>query len=60
MERGMSLWYDMIDWLGGLPFEVAKPEQMFEFLHNQGFQMLKFTTVGNRTGCNEIILKKIK
>jgi 2-polyprenyl-6-hydroxyphenyl methylase/3-demethylubiquinone-9 3-methyltransferase len=26
LERGMSLWHDMIDWLGGYPFEVAKPE----------------------------------
>lgn len=27
LERGMSLWYDMLDWLGGYPFEVAKPER---------------------------------
>jgi 2-polyprenyl-6-hydroxyphenyl methylase/3-demethylubiquinone-9 3-methyltransferase len=27
-ERGMSLWYDMIDWLGGWPFEVATPNDV--------------------------------
>ena len=25
-NRGMNLWIDMIDWLGGLPFEVATPK----------------------------------
>src|ERR1700734_1738939 len=25
-ERGMSPWRDLIDWVGGYPFEVAKPE----------------------------------
>src|SRR5579871_3472881 len=24
-ERGMSPWWDLIDWVGGYPFEVAKP-----------------------------------
>jgi len=38
VERGMSLWYDMLDWLGGLPFEVAKPEQIFDFLYKRDFQ----------------------
>jgi 2-polyprenyl-6-hydroxyphenyl methylase/3-demethylubiquinone-9 3-methyltransferase len=33
LERGMSLWYDMIDWLGGHPFEVATPEQIQAFYH---------------------------
>jgi 2-polyprenyl-6-hydroxyphenyl methylase/3-demethylubiquinone-9 3-methyltransferase len=27
-EQGMDLWYDMHDWLGGYPFEVARPEQV--------------------------------
>jgi len=30
-QRGMSPYYDWIDWLGGYPFEVAKPESLLEF-----------------------------
>lgn len=30
--RGMSKWHDLIDWIEGYPFEVAKPEQIFDFL----------------------------
>ncbi len=58
LERGMSLWYDMIDWLGGLPFEVAKPEHIFDFLYKRGFQLEKLTTVRNRAGCNEFVMKR--
>ena len=27
-DRGMSAWHDWVDWVGGLPFEVATPEQI--------------------------------
>src|SRR5262249_6228922 len=25
-DRGMSRWHDLLDWVGGYPFEVARPE----------------------------------
>src|SRR5947209_2899225 len=25
-QRGMSVWHDLVDWVGGYPFEVATPE----------------------------------
>jgi 2-polyprenyl-3-methyl-5-hydroxy-6-metoxy-1,4-benzoquinol methylase len=56
-SRGMSRWHDMIDWIGGYPFEVAKPEDIFAFLRRRGFvlDMLK-TTRG--LGCNEYVFTK--
>ena len=30
-ERGMSAWTDLVDWVGGYPFEVAKPEAILDF-----------------------------
>ena len=30
-DRGMSAWNDLIDWVGGYPFEVAKPEEILIF-----------------------------
>lgn len=41
LERGMSLWHDMIDWLGGFPFEVAKPESIFHFFMIEGLGLLR-------------------
>lgn len=58
-ERGMSLWYDMIDWLGGLPFEYASPNSIIEFYLGRKFSLNSNKTVGARMGCNEFVFKKL-
>jgi 2-polyprenyl-3-methyl-5-hydroxy-6-metoxy-1,4-benzoquinol methylase len=58
VERGMSLWYDMLDWLGGYPFEVATPEQIMLFYKNKGFILENLTTTRGRHGCNEFVFRK--
>ena len=40
--RGMSLIHDWKDWLGGLPYEPARPERIEGFLDNLGFERLRF------------------
>ena len=60
IERGMDLFNDMLDWLGGYPFEVAKPKKIIEFLKLRGFSSLKVITVENRQGCNEFVMLKNK
>jgi len=52
-DRGMSVWHDLIDWVGGYPFEVAKPEAVFEFLRSRGFQLDGLSTCAGGHGCNE-------
>ena len=52
-ERGMSLWYDMRDWVGGFPFEVARPDQVIQYLRQRGFEVVHLKTCGSRHGCNE-------
>lgn len=59
IDRGMSLWYDMKDWLGGYPFEVAKPEEISDYFRNKGFILEKLKTCGRRMGCNEFVFKKV-
>jgi 2-polyprenyl-6-hydroxyphenyl methylase/3-demethylubiquinone-9 3-methyltransferase len=57
LERGMSLWHDMIDWLGGYPFEVAAPEEVKAFTESHGFRQLSVKTCGSRHGCNEFVFE---
>jgi 2-polyprenyl-3-methyl-5-hydroxy-6-metoxy-1,4-benzoquinol methylase len=57
-QRGMSMVHDRIDWLGGYPFEVAKPEQIVEHLLAQGFSMRKLRTCGGGHGCNEFVFQR--
>lgn len=58
LERGMSLWFDMRDWLGGLPFEVGSPEAVFSWWHQRGYQLRKLRTYGGRSGCNEFVFQR--
>jgi SAM-dependent methyltransferase len=57
--RGMSPWRDVVDWVGGYPFEVAKPEEVFEFYRDRGFNLVTLKTCGGR-GCNEFVFEKRK
>jgi 2-polyprenyl-6-hydroxyphenyl methylase/3-demethylubiquinone-9 3-methyltransferase len=53
-ERGMSLWTDLVDWIGGYPFEFAKPEEVFEYYRKRGFTLEGLRTKrGN--ACNEFV-----
>ena len=36
-SRGMSAWFDLIDWAGGYPFEVSTPKKMEEFMSQKGW-----------------------
>ena len=56
--RGMSSWYDLLDWLGGYPFEVSKPEDVFNFYISKGYHLRKLKTVGGRFGCNEYVFER--
>ena len=53
--RGMSAWRDVVDWVGGYPFEVAKPEEIFRFYYGRGFVLRNMVTCGGRLGCNEFM-----
>ncbi len=52
-NRGMSTWYDWIDWVGGYPFEVSKPEEIISFFHQKNFTLQNLKTCGGGHGCNE-------
>jgi 2-polyprenyl-3-methyl-5-hydroxy-6-metoxy-1,4-benzoquinol methylase len=56
--RGMSRWHDLVDWCGGYPFEVAKPESVFDFYRQRGFSLKGLKTAGGGLGCNEFVFEK--
>jgi 2-polyprenyl-3-methyl-5-hydroxy-6-metoxy-1,4-benzoquinol methylase len=55
-QRGMHKWLDMVDWVGGYPFEVAKPEEIFRFHYRRGFLLTQLVT--RRGGCNEYVFTR--
>jgi 2-polyprenyl-6-hydroxyphenyl methylase/3-demethylubiquinone-9 3-methyltransferase len=57
-SRGMSITHDWFDWLGGYPFEVAKPEVIFRFYKNKNFILKNLITCGGSLGNNEFVFIK--
>jgi len=54
-NRGMSAWHDLVDWVGGYPFEVAKPEAVFQFYRARGFRLEGLSTCAGGSGCNQFL-----
>jgi 2-polyprenyl-3-methyl-5-hydroxy-6-metoxy-1,4-benzoquinol methylase len=57
-NRGMSYWHDIIDWVGGYPYEYAAPEEIFEFYKARGFRLTKLKCKNVGLGCNEFVFEK--
>jgi 2-polyprenyl-3-methyl-5-hydroxy-6-metoxy-1,4-benzoquinol methylase len=57
-KRGMSRWHDLVDWVGGYPYEVAKPEEIFDFYKARGFKLTKLKCGSVGLGCNEYVFLK--
>ena len=56
--RGMNHWRDVIDWVGGYPYEYAAAEEIFEFYKSRGFRLTKLKTKGVGLGCNEFVFER--
>ena len=60
--RGMNVYTDLVDWVGGYPFEYATPEKIITFYLNRGFELKKLMAPGRKYGgCNQyLFVKKAK
>lgn len=53
--RGMSFWRDVEDWLGGLPYEYATPDEVTSFVSTRGLVMINII-VRPPGACNEYLM----
>jgi 2-polyprenyl-3-methyl-5-hydroxy-6-metoxy-1,4-benzoquinol methylase len=56
-HRGMSRIHDMVDWIGGYPYEFAKAEALVSFCEKAGFQLEKLVR-NDGTGNHELVFVK--
>jgi len=56
-QRGMDFWYDVIDWVGGYPYEYANAEEIITFLTPIGFRPRRVIPDGVPTGINEFVFE---
>jgi 2-polyprenyl-6-hydroxyphenyl methylase/3-demethylubiquinone-9 3-methyltransferase len=59
-RRGMSIWFDWVDWVGGYPFEVATPAAVRHRFEASGFARVRMETVGGRSGCNQFVFRRAR
>lgn len=55
-KRGMSLTHDLVDWLGGFPYEFVRYEVLSDYMRSHGFEFLQ----GKRAtslGCHEMVFR---
>jgi 2-polyprenyl-6-hydroxyphenyl methylase/3-demethylubiquinone-9 3-methyltransferase len=57
-RRGMSRWHDVLDWVGGYPYECATPEAIFDFYRSRGFSLAGMKCGGVGLGCNEFVFAR--
>jgi 2-polyprenyl-6-hydroxyphenyl methylase/3-demethylubiquinone-9 3-methyltransferase len=57
-KRGMSFYYDVIDWVGGYPYEYADKEEIISYVEKRGFKCIKCVKPAVPTGCNEFVFLK--
>jgi SAM-dependent methyltransferase len=56
-DRGMSPWYDAVDWAGGYPFEFASPAELAAFYQQRGFR-LQYEQVRGGNNCNDYLFSR--
>ena len=57
-HRGMNLYRDVVDWIGGWPFEVASTDEITAFYEARGFVPRTVVSCGGKHGCNEFVLAR--
>jgi|SRR6185312_1490163 len=57
-KRGMAFYYDVVDWIGGYPYEYASREEIEHFVGRMGFTPEHFVSARVPTGCNEFIFRR--
>jgi len=57
-RRGMNRWRDIVDWVGGYPYEVSTPDEIFDFFTERGFILTKLNCGRVGLGCNQFVFSR--
>jgi 2-polyprenyl-6-hydroxyphenyl methylase/3-demethylubiquinone-9 3-methyltransferase len=55
-NRGMSRWHDIIDWVGGYPYEYASSRALVDFYHARALVPVLINE-GRGLGCSELVFR---
>ena len=58
-DRGMDFYHDVVDWVGGYPYEYASIQEIQDLVCPKGFECLRVQLARVPTGCNEFVFRKM-
>jgi hypothetical protein len=58
-KRGMSVMHDLIDWIGGFPFEFATYDLLVHYMRRRGFELVDGKPATS-LGCHELVFRRIE
>ena len=56
-SRGMSWYTNIVDWLGGYPYEYASVDEIFYFFYKKNFELINLKSV-TTLDCNEFLFRR--
>ncbi len=56
--RGMDFYHDVVDWVGGYPYEHASADEIIEQVSALGFELVELIPAEVPTGCNQFVFKR--
>lgn len=57
-NRGMNFYYDVIDWIGGYPYEYASATRIKQIVRAAGFESENVIPAEVPTGCNQFVFRR--
>ena len=57
-RRGMSWHHNIVDWVGGYPYEYASPDELRRFVEPRGFAHLETRRGPTPIACNELVFRR--
>lgn len=57
--RGMNWYTDVVDWVGGYPYQFASVGELFNFFKKRNMQLINLNE-NTGYGCHELLLRKLK
>ena len=58
-ERGMHFYTDVVDWIGGYPYEYASVSEVADFFEKNGFKLKTLIKTRGKVGCNQFVFERV-
>ena len=58
MDRGMDFFHNVVDWVGGYPYEYISVDEFRAIMESYRFDCIRVVTARVPTGCNEFVFRR--